>query len=43
MDGYCIQDGFLVDNPEVVSLEGPDVHSVHWYVPVFCTKHRTVV
>lgn len=36
MDGYCIGEGFLFDNPDVVSLslEGPGVHTAMWYV--FC-------
>jgi hypothetical protein len=34
MDYYCIKEGFLVDNPTVVSLEGPNVHSVHCMIDV---------
>lgn len=32
MDYYCIDRGTLLDNPSVVTLEGPDQHSVHWCV-----------
>ena len=32
MDFYCIDRGTLLDNPNVNTLEGPDQHSVHWYV-----------
>jgi hypothetical protein len=34
MDYKCIELGTLVDNPTLVSLQNPDVHSVHWYVVV---------
>jgi hypothetical protein len=32
MDHKCIELGTLVDNPTLISLQNPDVHSVHWYV-----------
>jgi hypothetical protein len=32
MDALCIQLGTLLDNPEVVTLEGPGNHTFHWYV-----------
>jgi hypothetical protein len=34
MDYYCIDRGTLLDNPSVTTLEGPDQHSVHWYVNI---------
>jgi hypothetical protein len=37
MDYYCIERGTLLDNPGVNTLEGPEQHSVHWYV-----KHSLV-
>jgi hypothetical protein len=30
MDNFCIERGTLLDNPDVITLEGPDQHSVHW-------------
>jgi hypothetical protein len=32
MDTFCIERGTLLDKPDVVTLEGPDQHSFHWYV-----------
>jgi hypothetical protein len=32
MDQYCIDLGFLLDNPAIVTLENPGAHSLHWYV-----------
>jgi hypothetical protein len=32
MDYFCINRGTLFDNPDVITLENPGVHSVHWYV-----------
>ena len=32
MDQYCINLGYLLDNPSVVTLENPGAHSLHWYV-----------
>ncbi|ETW02875.1 hypothetical protein H310_05347 [Aphanomyces invadans] len=29
MDNFCIQRGNLVDNPSVITLKGPDVHTIH--------------
>ena len=34
MDAFCINRGTLLDNPSVVTLEGPDRHSVHCLVDV---------
>jgi hypothetical protein len=34
MDYLCIALGTLVDNPTVISLQGPDVHSVHCMLDV---------
>lgn len=34
MDSFCINRGTLLDNPKVVSLEGPDQHSVHCLVDI---------
>lgn len=34
MDTYCLNRGTLLDNTDVVSLEGPDVHSIHCLVDV---------
>lgn len=34
MDTFCINRGTLLDNPSVVSLEGPDQHSVHCLVDI---------
>ena len=34
MDFFCIDRGTLFDNPSVVTLEGPDVHSVHCLIDV---------
>jgi len=34
MDKFCINRGTLLDNPSVVSLEGPEKHSVHCLVDV---------
>lgn len=34
MDYYCINDGFLLDNPSVITLEGPDLHTIHCLVDV---------
>jgi hypothetical protein len=31
MDQFCIDLGFLLDNPSVQTLVNPVVHSVHWY------------
>lgn len=30
MDEWCINNEVLLDNPDVVTLEGPEQHSVHW-------------
>jgi len=32
MDSFCIDLGTLLDNSDVETLEGPEQHSVHWYV-----------
>lgn len=32
MDQYCINLGYLLDNPSVITLENPAAHSIHWYV-----------
>jgi hypothetical protein len=32
MDTYCIQLGYLLDNPSIPTLENPGEHSLHWYV-----------
>jgi hypothetical protein len=34
MDFFCIAQGFLFDNPSIVTLEGPTEHSVHCLIEV---------
>lgn len=34
MDTYCIERGTLLDNPSVVTLEGPEQHTIHCLVDV---------
>jgi hypothetical protein len=34
MDSFCINRGTLLDKPKIVSLEGPDQHSLHCLVDV---------
>jgi hypothetical protein len=38
MDQYCIDLGYLLDNPSVVTLENPGAHSLHWYVLLFVLR-----
>jgi hypothetical protein len=41
MDSYCIELGYLLDNPTVDPLIGPDQHTIHWYVSrVECSNQR---
>jgi hypothetical protein len=32
MDNLCIDLGTLLDRPDIKTLEGPEQHSLHWYV-----------
>jgi hypothetical protein len=34
MDYFCIERGFLFDNPDIRTLEGPEEHSVHCLIDV---------
>jgi hypothetical protein len=32
MDQFCVQLGTLLDKPNLMSLQFPNEHSLHWYV-----------
>ena len=36
MDKFCVDLGTLLDKPDLISLEYPGEHSLHWYELKIC-------